>query len=176
MGYIVKMPQMGMSMDEGTVVEWTLNEGDGVEAEEVVAVVESEKASADVEARESGILRRIVVDEGGDVAPGTAIGIIAEADEDLAEYESRIDADATGGSRSDADSRGAPSDSGPDESADTTGAPDGDVTVVARPEAFDANGGPVEATIETRSYLGEHVRATARTPDESTFSVPGNGS
>jgi len=45
------------------------------------------------------------------------------------------------------------------------GTPDGDVTVVARPEAFELNGGPVEATIETRSYLGEHVRATARMPD-----------
>lgn len=45
------------------------------------------------------------------------------------------------------------------------GTPDGDVTVVARPEAFELDGGSVEATIETRSYLGEHVRATARTPD-----------
>jgi putative spermidine/putrescine transport system ATP-binding protein len=44
-------------------------------------------------------------------------------------------------------------------------APDGDVTVVARPEAFTLDGGPVEATIEDRFYLGEHVRATARTPD-----------
>ncbi|MFT4880765.1 MAG: putative spermidine/putrescine transport system ATP-binding protein [Natronomonas sp.] len=45
------------------------------------------------------------------------------------------------------------------------GAPEGDVTVVARPEAFTLDGGPVEATIEERFYLGEHVRATARTPD-----------
>ena len=45
------------------------------------------------------------------------------------------------------------------------GAPDGDVTVVARPEAFTLDGGPVEATIENRFYVGEHVRATARTPD-----------
>jgi putative spermidine/putrescine transport system ATP-binding protein len=44
------------------------------------------------------------------------------------------------------------------------GAPEGDVTVVARPEAFDLDDGPVEATIEDRFYLGEHVRATARTP------------
>jgi putative spermidine/putrescine transport system ATP-binding protein len=43
--------------------------------------------------------------------------------------------------------------------------PEGDVTVVARPEAFGLDGGPVEATIEERFYLGEHVRAKARTPD-----------
>jgi putative spermidine/putrescine transport system ATP-binding protein len=51
------------------------------------------------------------------------------------------------------------------------GAPDGDVTVVARPEAFELNGGPVEATIETRSYLGEYVRATARTPDDRELTL-----
>jgi putative spermidine/putrescine transport system ATP-binding protein len=43
--------------------------------------------------------------------------------------------------------------------------PEGEVTVVARPEAFSLNGGPIEATIEDRFYLGEHVRATAYTPD-----------
>jgi putative spermidine/putrescine transport system ATP-binding protein len=44
-------------------------------------------------------------------------------------------------------------------------APEGEVTVVARPEALTLNGGSVEATIEERFYLGEHVRASARTPD-----------
>ncbi|WP_420028453.1 ABC transporter ATP-binding protein [Haloglomus litoreum] len=43
-------------------------------------------------------------------------------------------------------------------------APDGDVTVVARPEAFEL-GGPVTATVEDRFYLGDHVRAAARLPD-----------
>ena len=52
-----------------------------------------------------------------------------------------------------------------------TGAPEGDVTVVARPEAFTLNGGPVEATIEERFYLGEHVRATARTPDDRELTL-----
>jgi putative spermidine/putrescine transport system ATP-binding protein len=44
-------------------------------------------------------------------------------------------------------------------------APEGEVTVVARPEAFTLDGGPVEATVEDRFYLGEHVRMSARTPD-----------
>ena len=52
-----------------------------------------------------------------------------------------------------------------------TDAPEGDVTVVARPEAFTLNGGPVEATIEERFYLGEHVRATARTPDDRELTL-----
>jgi len=44
-------------------------------------------------------------------------------------------------------------------------APNGSVTVVARPEAFTLDEGSIEATIEDRFYLGEHVRMTARTPD-----------
>ncbi len=51
------------------------------------------------------------------------------------------------------------------------GAPEGEVTVVARPEAFTLDGGPVEATIEERFYLGEHVRATARTPDDRELTL-----
>jgi putative spermidine/putrescine transport system ATP-binding protein len=51
------------------------------------------------------------------------------------------------------------------------GAPEGDVTVVARPEAFELNGGPVEVTVEERFYLGEHVRATARTPDDQELTL-----
>jgi len=43
--------------------------------------------------------------------------------------------------------------------------PDGEVTVVARPEAFAADGGPIRATVEDRHYLGDHVRTTVRTPD-----------
>ena len=95
MGYVIRMPQMGMEMDEGEVVEWAVEEGEAVDEDEVVAVVESEKATNEVEAREAGTLRRIVVPEGGTVEPGTPVGILAGPDEDLSEYETEIeDADA----------------------------------------------------------------------------------
>jgi putative spermidine/putrescine transport system ATP-binding protein len=45
-----------------------------------------------------------------------------------------------------------------------TPVPEGDITVIARPEAFTVDGGPIQATIEERYYLGGHVRTTARTP------------
>jgi len=52
-----------------------------------------------------------------------------------------------------------------------TDVPDGEATVVARPEAFTLDGGPVEATIENRFYVGEHVRAVARTPDDTELTL-----
>jgi pyruvate dehydrogenase E2 component (dihydrolipoamide acetyltransferase) len=91
MGYVIRMPQLGMSMDEGTVVEWTVEEGDAVEEGDTVAVVESEKASADVDAREDGVLLRVVVPESGTVEPGDPIGILGGPDEDLSAYEAQLD-------------------------------------------------------------------------------------
>ncbi|MGM0591351.1 MAG: 2-oxo acid dehydrogenase subunit E2 [Halobacteriota archaeon] len=90
MGYVIRMPQLGMSMDEGTVVEWSVDEGDEVVAGDVLVVVESEKASHEVEAREDGVLRRIAVPEGGVVEPGTPIGVVAGASEDLSEYLAQL--------------------------------------------------------------------------------------
>lgn len=91
MGYIVRMPQMGMEMDQGEIVAWEFEEGEPVEEDEVIAVVESEKAANDVEAREDGTIRRILVEEGGRVEPGTPIGIFAKPDEDLSQFESEVD-------------------------------------------------------------------------------------
>ena len=91
MGYVLRMPQMGMSMEEGTVVEWMVDEGDMVEKGDDLVVVESEKVANEVDARESGALRRVFVEEGGVVEPGTPIGIVADPDEDLTAYERQLD-------------------------------------------------------------------------------------
>ncbi|MEF8906730.1 MAG: 2-oxo acid dehydrogenase subunit E2 [Haloarculaceae archaeon] len=111
MGYEVRMPQLGMSMEEGTVTEWRVAPGDDVSEGDVVAVVESEKTIADVEAREAGLLRRVLVDEGETVEPGDPIGIIAGPDEDLDQYAT------SGGSRGSGDAEDGP--------ASTTGAESG---------------------------------------------------
>lgn len=95
MGYIIRMPQLGMSMDEGTVVEWAVDEGEAVTEGNVVVVVESEKASKEVEAREDGMVGRILVPERRTVEPGDSIGIVTGPDEDVAEYVDRIDESLT---------------------------------------------------------------------------------
>lgn len=93
MGYVIRMPQMGMSMDEGTVVSWEIEEGTEVEEGEVIVIVESEKSANDVEAREDGVLRETLVSEGTTVDPGDPIGVLAGPDEELAPYLADIDVD-----------------------------------------------------------------------------------
>lgn len=80
---VVRMPKMGQTMETGTVVEWRLGEGDSIDEDEVVVIVESEKASNEVTASQSGTLARIDVKEGEEVPPGTVIGVVLGPDESL---------------------------------------------------------------------------------------------
>lgn len=57
----LKLPQFGMGMSEGTIVEWTKNEGDAVEEGEVIGVVEAAKATNDLTAPVTGTLTKILV-------------------------------------------------------------------------------------------------------------------
>jgi pyruvate dehydrogenase E2 component (dihydrolipoamide acetyltransferase) len=77
----VAMPQMGYDMTEGTVVRWLKREGDEVQRNEVIAEIETDKATVEMEAAGAGILRRIVVPEGQLVPVGRVIAYIGDADE-----------------------------------------------------------------------------------------------
>lgn len=60
------MPQVGQDLTSATIIEWKKQLNDTVEKGEVVAVVESDKASFDVEAQESGVLIKVLYEEGDD--------------------------------------------------------------------------------------------------------------
>ena len=79
----VLMPQMGYDMTEGTVAKWVKQEGDAVEKGEIIAEIETDKATVEMEAEAGGVLRRIAVGEGATVPVGQVIGVIGAADEEL---------------------------------------------------------------------------------------------
>lgn len=79
----VVMPKMGYDMEEGTVVQWIKHEGDEVKKGEVIAEIETGKVNIEIEAFDSGILRRIVAGEGETVPVGNTIAWIAGPDEEL---------------------------------------------------------------------------------------------
>lgn len=90
----VRMPMMGNTMETGLLTEWIVDESAEVAEDDVVAVVESEKAAADVAASQDGTLARVDVDEGEEVPPGTVLGVILGPDENLVdapEPRSRIE-------------------------------------------------------------------------------------
>jgi 2-oxoglutarate dehydrogenase complex dihydrolipoamide succinyltransferase (E2) component len=72
----VAMPQMGVSVAEGTIVEWRKQAGDWVESDEVVCVVTTDKVDVEIPSPASGRLERILVEAGDTVAVGTALAAI----------------------------------------------------------------------------------------------------
>ncbi|MGQ0666423.1 MAG: dihydrolipoamide acetyltransferase family protein [Nitrospiraceae bacterium] len=77
------MPKLTDTMEEGVLLAWKKREGDLVQAGEALAEIETDKAIMDLEAFASGILRKILVQDGATVMSGTLIGVIGGADEDI---------------------------------------------------------------------------------------------
>ncbi len=79
---VINMPKLSDTMTEGTLVRWLKKEGDNVEPGDILAEVETDKATMEMEAFDEGILKETYVKEGGKIAVGQKIALI------LAEGES----------------------------------------------------------------------------------------
>ena len=78
----IAMPSLGMTMREGTVVEWRARVGDRVEKGEVLLLIESEKAEVEIEAPASGFLRALLVAPGATVPCGTVLAVLTASPEE----------------------------------------------------------------------------------------------
>ena len=90
----VVMPQMGYDMREGTVVRWYKQEGETVDRGEVIADIETDKATVEFEAYTGGVLGRIVAEAGIAVPVGELIAIITEPGESVPEVAAPAPAQA----------------------------------------------------------------------------------
>jgi len=80
----IRMPKMGDTMEEGTILRWLKREGDQVAADEPIAEIETDKANVEMTAEEAGTLTKIVVPEGQTVPVGAVIAQIGVAGEGAA--------------------------------------------------------------------------------------------
>lgn len=83
----VTMPQMGADMTEGTLLKWVKQVGDSVQRGEVIAEIETDKATIELEAYESGTLIRLVAQEGDVVPVGDVIALLGEPSEAAPDIE-----------------------------------------------------------------------------------------
>src|SRR3989449_7156364 len=84
----IQMPKLSDTMTEGTLVAWKKKKGDQVSAGEVLAEIETDKATMEWESPEDGTLTEIYVEEGGKVNVGDKIAFIGgEGEEAPAEKE-----------------------------------------------------------------------------------------
>ncbi|NWF87812.1 2-oxo acid dehydrogenase subunit E2 [Candidatus Bathyarchaeota archaeon] len=83
----VVMPKLSLTMKEGTVGKWYKQEGETVEKDEPIVEVISEKATYDLEAPATGILRKILIEEGVDAPVNAVLAVITAPDEPFSETE-----------------------------------------------------------------------------------------
>lgn len=79
----VLMPRLGANIDTVTIVSWVKSEGDEIHIGDVLAELETEKSSFELEAEDSGILRHIAAQEGTEVPYNFPLAIIASVDDDI---------------------------------------------------------------------------------------------
>ncbi len=89
MPYEITMPQLSDTMTEGTLVKWSVNEGDAIKAGQELADVETDKATMPMEAFEAGTLAVRLINEGGKVPVGGLLGVIAKKGEDVAQVKAK---------------------------------------------------------------------------------------
>jgi len=75
----VVMPQMGVSVSEGTITKWLKQEGEPIEADESLLEISTDKVDTEVPSPGSGIVQQILVQEGETVEVGTKLAVIAPA-------------------------------------------------------------------------------------------------
>jgi pyruvate dehydrogenase E2 component (dihydrolipoamide acetyltransferase) len=85
----ITMPQLSDTMSEGTVVKWRKKEGDAVKQGEIVAEVETDKATMEMEAFDPGTLAAILVKEGGKASVGKPIAVLATGKESVEEVRKK---------------------------------------------------------------------------------------
>ncbi|HPF46797.1 MAG: pyruvate dehydrogenase complex E1 component subunit beta [Alphaproteobacteria bacterium] len=79
----ILLPAMSPTMTEGTIAKWTKKEGDKVSPGDIIAEIETDKATMELETDEEGVLGKILVSEGAEgIAVGTLIAVILEEGED----------------------------------------------------------------------------------------------
>tara|TARA_B100001248_G_scaffold260540_1_gene249030 strand:- start:49697 stop:50962 length:1266 start_codon:yes stop_codon:yes gene_type:complete len=81
MATIIDMPKLSDTMTVGTLVRWLKNEGDTIQSGDMIAEVETDKATMELENFEDGVLLKRYVEEGAQVQIGTAICAVGEAGE-----------------------------------------------------------------------------------------------
>ncbi len=85
----LKMPALSPTMEEGTLAKWLVKEGDTVSAGDVLAEIETDKATMEFESIDEGTVGKILVQEGAEgVKVGTVIAILAGEGEDASSVES----------------------------------------------------------------------------------------
>jgi pyruvate dehydrogenase E1 component beta subunit len=104
----ILMPALSPTMEEGTLAKWLVKEGDSVKPGDVLAEIETDKATMEVEAIDEGQIAKILIAEGSEgVKVNTPIAVLAADGEDVEEAASSFETPAKRGPQDEAETGGA---------------------------------------------------------------------
>lgn len=164
----IEMPKLSDTMEEGVLSAWLVDEGDAVSAGDILAQVETDKATMDLEAFDEGTLLKKVIEEGDAVPIGQLIAVIGEEGEDISDLLDGEDGDDAAAAEADApeadEDEPAEAADAPEPSADAeevVDEPSGDGQLRERtpepvPAGTDAEGRRIKASPLARRIAQEH--------------------
>ena len=149
----IKMPALSPTMEEGTLAKWLVKEGDVVKSGDLMAEIETDKATMEFEAVDEGTVIKILVAEGTDnVKVGTVIAIIAEEGEDASSVSAPTKSETPEPAAKESEAKPDPKD------PNDTGS---EAKPVARTEASaEDHGRPVDAGAAAAPSSGDRVKAS----------------
>ncbi|MGW8281075.1 pyruvate dehydrogenase complex dihydrolipoamide acetyltransferase [Sphingomonas aurantiaca] len=149
----IKMPALSPTMEEGTLAKWLIKEGDVVKSGDLMAEIETDKATMEFEAVDEGTVVKILVAEGTDnVKVGTVIAIIAEEGEDASSVSAPTKSETPEPAAKESEAKPDPKD------PNDTGS---EAKPVARTEASTEDHGlPADAGAAKPAATGERVKAS----------------
>ncbi len=157
----ITMPRLSDTMEQGTVVKWHVNAGDTVSAGDVIADIETDKATMELESFDDGTVASIAIDEGQPINVGETIVVLAE------EGESTEDAIASAGASSGSTTTTA-QDGGSDTEASASN------TAVAEPPATDSTNNTDNNSTE-RIFVSPLARKIADENNINLATITGTG-
>ena len=171
----IEMPKLSDTMEEGVLSAWLVDEGDDVSSGDVLAQVETDKATMDLEAFDEGVLLKQLIAEGDAVPIGDLIAVIGEPGEDISGLLGETEGEAAEPGTPDASDEAAAEEAAAEEAAADEAAPDvepepsGDGQLRERtpepvPAGTDADGRRIKASPLARRIAQEHGVDLAQVP------------
>ncbi|MFY9289089.1 MAG: pyruvate dehydrogenase complex dihydrolipoamide acetyltransferase [Methylorubrum rhodinum] len=167
----VLMPALSPTMEKGNLAKWLKKEGDAIKSGDVIAEIETDKATMEVEAVDEGVLAKILVAEGtADVPVNELIALIAEEGEDPKGIQAPAGGAASGAKTAPVEPKGTP---------DENAAPDGAHAAYARvdtaPEGAKPGGTAHPAEASGRVFSSPLARRIAKQGGVDIAAIKGSG-
>jgi len=175
MAKIIGLPKLSPTMEEGTLVSWAKKEGDAVEVDDLLAEVETDKATMEFRSFDKGVLLKILVDEGATLEAEEPVAIIGKEGEDISDLLAQVEA---GGASAEAGDGSAEADDSDRAKDDSVAESDGSTRAAAGEKAASAgDGGRDEEAAAKRDQEpdGETTSSKARSGAERRASNGADG-